>query len=237
MIPIVKTNELTELNQLRLAAELQNLSPEEAYKSLRNPLKQEVLAKLVEEQGGLCAYCMCRIPSAHLDDGITPISLEHIFPRNPEDGLNRNQGLDYRNLVAVCHGNKGLAGTRRFLDLTCDVHKGNMEFRRLNPCEKSTLSSIYYDYKGKIFAENAEVSYDLDDVLNLNSETAPLVEERKSALESLLQDMETALNQGQDLTEYCNDRLVSLQQEHGFKVAYVGILIWYLESTIEALSS
>lgn len=45
MIPIVKTNELTELNQLRLAAELQNLSPEEAYKSLRNPLKQEVLAK------------------------------------------------------------------------------------------------------------------------------------------------------------------------------------------------
>lgn len=74
-------------------------------------------------------------------------------------------------------------------------------------------------------------------MLNLNSETAPLVEERKSALESLLQDMETALNQGQDLTEYCNDRLVSLQQEHGFKVAYVGILIWYLESTIEALSS
>mgnify|MGYP000845311952 CR=1 FL=1 len=49
------------------------------------------------------------------------------------DRRDTGQGLDYNNFVAVCHGNKGPHGTRTIADLTCDAHKGNMEFRKINP--------------------------------------------------------------------------------------------------------
>lgn len=86
MIAIRKGNEPDGLARLRQKAIRRGLSPAEAYALLKNPLKQEVRDKLVEEQGQLCAYCMCRIPRSDVDPVITPINIEHVTARNLTDG-------------------------------------------------------------------------------------------------------------------------------------------------------
>lgn len=111
MIPIHKGAEPAELKRLREAAERKGLSPKDAYDTLREPLKRDIRNKLIEEQGALCAYCMCRIPRNDVDPNIAPIVIEHRIPRNPEDGRDVGQGLDYGNMLAVCHGNRGPHGS------------------------------------------------------------------------------------------------------------------------------
>ena len=108
LIFIKKGTEPTGLQALREQAVQRGLNPADAYKTLVNPLKQNVLVSLVQEQGRLCAYCMCRIPRSDVPTmcQIAPITIEHVVPRKPSDGRDVGQGLDYNNLVAVCHGNR-----------------------------------------------------------------------------------------------------------------------------------
>ena len=224
MIPIKKGSEPSELTKLR--EENAGLSPKEAYEQLRNPLKKKVRQQLVDEQGGLCAYCMCRIP--RLDAPAWPgIVIEHIVPRNPADGRDIGQGLDYNNLLAVCHGNRGPSGTREFADLTCDAHRKNTEFRKVNPCCPETLQSIFYHLDGRIDASDPDVRFDLVDTLNLNSLNAPILNERKAALDSLFEDLGAI--EAKDLMEYCEILLNTFSIETNPKTPYVGILIWYLQ--------
>ncbi|HAU85614.1 MAG TPA: hypothetical protein DCW90_08955 [Lachnospiraceae bacterium] len=62
MIPIKKGVAPSGLIALKKKADAKHLSPEKAYKKLKNSLKKKVITQLVEEQGHLCAYCMCSIP-------------------------------------------------------------------------------------------------------------------------------------------------------------------------------
>lgn len=49
-------------------------------------VKEELLKKLLQEQGHICAYCMRRIPERRkLPTGISPVTIEHWFPRNPKN--------------------------------------------------------------------------------------------------------------------------------------------------------
>lgn len=236
MIPIKKGTEPAGLVQLRQKAVNRGLSPKEAYNTLRDPLKSQVRQSMVEEQGELCAYCMCRIPRADADPRIAPIIIEHITPRNPVDGRDVGQGLDYENLVAVCHGNKAPKSENRvFDDFTCDAHRGNTEFRKVNPCKPETLETIVYTLDGKIDATDADVKFDLVDTLNLNCPSAPLVAERKAALDSLISIIDAV--GVEELLEYCSNILDAFLTETSPKTPYVGVLIWYLQAMIDALSS
>lgn len=194
MILITKGEEPQELGKLRKIAALKQLTPGQSYAKLKPFLKKQVRRSLVKEQGSLCAYCMCRIPSSRTPRAITPITIEHFIPRNPEDGRDVGQGLDYQNLLAVCHGNKKPKGQASLADLTCDAHRRNTELRKVNPCDAKTLESIYYGLDGTIRAKDADVDYDLNVVLNLNCKSAPLVGERKAALDALLEDLELYLS-------------------------------------------
>ena len=215
MIKIQKGNEPEKLTKLRQRTIAAGLPPKEAYKRLKNPLKGQVRQCLVDEQGGLCAYCMCRIPRA------------------PSDGRDVGQGLDYQNLLAVCHGNRASGGTRKFMDLTCDAHRENTEFRKVNPCISDTLTSIFYQLDGKIGASDPDVSFDLLETLNLNCSSSPLIAERKAALDSLILALG---NVAEDvLFDYCIAALEEFQAESNPKTPYVGILIWYLETLIDGL--
>jgi len=98
MIPIKKNTEPPELTELKRRAMERNLSPEEAYKTLKGNKKEKVRQSLLQEQGQLCAYCMCRIPRTDVDAGIAAIRIEHYTARNPADGRDVGQGLDYNNL-------------------------------------------------------------------------------------------------------------------------------------------
>ena len=223
---------------MRREAELQGLNAKESYALLQNPLKTKLRDQLVSEQGGLCAYCMCRIPPETdeekrlLADNIAPIVLEHIIPESPKDGRNVGQGLDYKNLVAVCHGNRAASKEhRKALDLTCDAHRGNTEFKRVNPCDASTLISIEYEHDGQISATDPDVKFDLDQTLNLNYSL--IKSERKAALDALTEDMEKLFDDETALNEYIRMRLKGFESETDPKTPYVGILIWYLQGFLK----
>ncbi len=237
MIAISKNAEPDGLANLRHNAIQRNLSPKAAFKTLRDPLKSRVRIALQQEQGELCAYCMCRIPRADVSPGIAPVIMEHVFPRSPVGGEDIGQALDYDNLVAVCNGNKAEHGTRAFADLTCDAHKENSLLKAINPCDASTLSTIYYELDGTITSCDCEVQSDLVDTLNLNCPSSPLISERKEALSSLILDIENVCAGDESaVLEYCQTLLNAFTTETTLKTPYVGILIWYLKDMIAALT-
>lgn len=214
MIPIKKSTEPPELTKLRRKAIEKGLSPEDAYKTLKGTKKEKVRNSLLHEQGQLCAYCMCRIPRNDVDAEIAPIVIEHYVARNPVDGRDVGQGLDYHNLLAVCNGNRADKAK----------HHSFVE-----------LKSIFYTLDGKIDSTDPDVKVDLIDTLNLNCVSSPLVSEREASLSELLIDM-GSIEEG-DLIDYCKSRLSAFEHEIDNKTPYQGILIWYLQSMLDALNA
>ncbi|MGL4854340.1 MAG: retron system putative HNH endonuclease, partial [Lentisphaeria bacterium] len=212
MIAINKNAAPDGLIALRKKAIEGNLSPKDAYSSLKNPLKSDVRNCLIEEQGRICAYCMCRIPHPNVDPAITPIKIEHVLARNPVSAVNIGQGLDYSNLVAVCHGNEApRAEGHKHADLTCDAYKGNKEFKGLDPCNAETLESIFYSMNGEIDSYDTDIKYDLTEVLNLNCKTSSIVAERKAVLDSLMLDI--GPDDEENILSYCVERLAVFSSE------------------------
>ncbi len=128
MIEIKKSREPRRLEQYRQkpGATYSDMEADEENKGL----KAEILESLLNDQGHLCAYCMRRIPEKReLPKGVPPVTIEHWLPQNPDNKADLGQGLDYRNMFAVCAGNRG-SGDKR--SLTCDARRGN-EPLKVNP--------------------------------------------------------------------------------------------------------
>ena len=106
MIYIVKKHEPRELTEYRESESSTGVRP--TYDSMSSDLHEYVLSKLVEEQGGLCAYCMCRIPETDKKTGSTlKCTIEHIEPQSLTRGTeNLKKELEYSNFLAVCSGNE-----------------------------------------------------------------------------------------------------------------------------------
>ncbi len=233
MIIVKKGIEPMGLKKLREDPMVKGLPPKEAYGMLRNPLKTQVIESLKRDQGQLCVYCMCKIPRDDKEPAIPGTTIEHFIPVEPMDGRDVGQGLDYQNLFAVCHGNTkrhrpGTHRTRSSDDLTCDKHRKNIEFRKIDPCNKETLQSIFYTSDGKIGADDADVQFDLVDTLNLNCASSPLISERKAVLDALIDDLGKV--EEDRLHSYCADLLKIFDNEEDPKTPYVGVLIWYLQT-------
>jgi len=195
------------------------------YANMPKNIKEEVLESLMNEQGHLCAYCMRRIPEKRkLPEGVHPATIEHWFPQNPETGEDIGQGLDYRNMYAVCAGNRGCGDKR---NLTCDAKRGNTELV-VNPCNGDTLISISYNAKGEIYATDLQINKELNDIFNLNCEAVSLPESRRAALYALLSDIKKNHLHG-DIKLYCRRRLQELTARSEYKVPYVGIMIDWLK--------
>ncbi len=247
MIVVRKGTEPDALQVLREFCKSQGLSAKEAYRELKNPLKGEVLHCLKRDQGQLCVYCMCRIPrdvtqregDAGRAPSISGETIEHFLPLSADSDGDPERGLDYRNMYAVCHGNtkphtRGVRRTQSFDDLTCDKHRNNRPFRKINPEKQETLETIYYELNGEIHAKDPDVEFDLTDTLNLNCENAPLVSERKESLDALMLDMGSVPEA--ELPIYCRERLEVFLHEENPKTPYAGILIWYLQSMCAKLA-
>jgi uncharacterized protein (TIGR02646 family) len=154
-----------------------------SYEQMDKEVKEELLEKLLEEQGHICAYCMRRIPEKRaLPNGVPPVTIEHWYPRNPESKEDIGQGLNYRNMFAVCSGNRGCGNKE---GMTCDARRGN-EPIKVNPCNADTLRGITYTSSGRIQSSDPEIDEDLNERLNLNSESISLSENRKQVLQALI---------------------------------------------------
>lgn len=196
-----------------------------SYEQMDKDVKDELLEKLLNEQGHICAYCMRRIPETRsLPEGVALVTIEHWLPRNPGSREDVGQGLDYRNMFAVCSGNRG-CGNRK--GTTCDARRGNQPIK-VNPCDAGTLRGITYTSAGRIKSSDPEIDEDLNERLNLNSESLSLSETRKQVLQAMLEDIQRKHGTG-DISLYCRRKLEKIKEMNDEKIPYVGILIWWLE--------
>ncbi|MCF0221490.1 MAG: TIGR02646 family protein [Fibrobacter sp.] len=219
MIPIKKGAEPRELTEYRL----DNRNGEPTYDGLKERHKV-ILESLIKEQGGLCAYCMCRIPQNPQKHN-PPASIEHIDPQSTSDNA---KALDYRNMLAVCSGNRNPTSQSQYhlgiSRLTCDAHRQNA-FLTVNPLLPQTLVSIKYKHNGIIYSEDERVNKDLNDVLNLNCEIIQLPRARMEAKKKLI---EIVSKRGKaDIGSYARKTIARWNSESQ-KPPYVGILIDWL---------
>ena len=234
MIAIIKGVEPAGLAELREEARQAGDTPEDAYQRLRNPLKKVVRASLLHEQGGLCAYCMRKIPPEGKEDVEELYThIEHIIPRNPKDHRDVGQGLDYQNMVVTCDGGSHTAtpSDNKVSARTCDAYKKEKEFQKINPTKADTLASIYYTVDGIIKSDDAAVQRDLNEILNLNCPESPLIDARKKVLETLMDDISAA----GDMPELCRLYLKKFRAEKDEKTPFVGVLIWYLQELLASM--
>jgi uncharacterized protein (TIGR02646 family) len=142
-------------------------SPGATYSDFRH--KDVLRSNLVQEQRGLCCYCMSRIRD---EPGAVRIEHWHCQERFP------NEDLAYANLLAACKGNEGA------LDQHCDTRKGNQDLSR-NPAnpDHHVEDLIRYMGDGTIAADDQTFQRELNEVLNLN---APFLKsQRKKVLTAL----------------------------------------------------
>ena len=166
--------------------------------------KDDLRASLVEEQGGLCCYCMQRI-AAHE----SRMKIEHWLCQ--ED--NEEHQLNYQNLLGACLGSKGKPRKLQH----CDSYKGKLPLSR-NPAnaQHHVDRDLHYLADGTIRCSNAKFDQQLNNVLNLNVET--LRNNRKAVLDGLKAwAQKTGRLRRQDITRELRDRAF---QEYGQVAVY-----------------
>ena len=127
-------------------------------------VKDKIRACLIQEQHGLCAYCM--------QDIHKKARIEHwkSLSNNTKDAL------DYTNMLGVCYGGdiaeepvEEIKGKDRRA-LCCDAAKGNEDIV-LNPCNPEHMSKICYDEVSLfIYTEprDEQLEKDINEILHLN---------------------------------------------------------------------
>lgn len=128
--------------------------------------KDELRASLIEEQGHICCYCMCRIPHK-----LKPEEIEKNYPDSKIEHVkcqskNRDLELNYQNLFLACNGRHGYPRQMQ----TCDTFKGENDLL-FNPADttKNIEDFIKYSANGEIYSDDETVNRELNDVLNLNT--------------------------------------------------------------------
>jgi len=160
---IIKGNEPQSLKKYRLE------TPNATYKGLS---REEVRKKLIEEQGAICAYCMCRI-SNNKNKKANNLSIEHYRSQY----RHKNFELTYNNMLGVCNGNAGGPSNK----LICDKSKSKFDRTHdltVDPLMVERINQIKYTKEGEIHSNNKDINRDLNEILNLNEQQ--LKEERST---------------------------------------------------------
>ena len=123
---------------------------------------------LVNEQRGICCYCMSRIRATAGEMKIEHWQCREHYPERQ---------LDYSNLLGACNGGEGRPGREQH----CDTRKGqeDLSIHPADPaCNVERL--IKFPGSGKIRSDDPDVDRQLNKVLNLNH--PQLVANRKATL-------------------------------------------------------
>ena len=185
------------------------------------PEKDRLRKALVDEQRGLCCYCM-----AGISDARDRMKIEHWRSRARYPG----EQLDYPNLLGAClGGGSGRGERRRRRDLHCDTHKADRDLR-WNPADPDhrVEARLRYEADGTIRADDADFDDQLDTVLNLN---LPLLKNnRKSVLDAMLTWWRVRAEPapGSRLEIEVRRRTAG----DGLLQPYVQVAVWWLEKRI-----
>lgn len=128
--------------------------------------KNTLRKALVEEQHGLCAYCMDKIEA----NGHKMV-LEHWYPLS----RSKNKAMDYENLLASCRGGDTDQRSDTNKVFCCDKRKGHATIS-INPLEETMMRSIRYRSNGIIYVDESygtksmknQLRQDINQTLQLN---------------------------------------------------------------------
>lgn len=152
-------------------------TPGATYNGFQSAERMQILREsLLNEQGGICCYCMQRIyPN---EDAM---KVEHWRSQTRFPG----HQLDYSNMLAACMGNEGEPEEEQH----CDTRKGKKDLAR-NPAKPSDRIEDFIQYlgDGKIVSNDPHLNRHLGkDVLHLNR--AVLVTNRLSVLDAFCRSL------------------------------------------------
>ena len=152
MRAIVKEREPSSLTRHRLRPSSDGYSPNYNNYNDKNALRKA----LVNEQKGLCCYCMGKINS-----NPNEMKIEHWQCQERYS----SKELDYGNLLAACPGGEGLSPRYQH----CDTKKGNADLK-WNPADPSHSieNRLRYEPDGSIRSDDTMFDGQLCQVLNLN---------------------------------------------------------------------
>lgn len=183
------------------------------FDDMDTEVKNQLRQSLLQEQGYLCAYCMGAIENTGKSTKI-----EHYSPRDNENEM------DYKNLLAVCHGGEGLDYNQH----TCDTHKRD-EVLTIDPQTQKDIETICYQHDGTIISNNKKYDEEINSILNLNVQV--LKDKRKSAWDAVKKILmkkckDKSFKKG-DLERIYNK--YSEKDGSGRYISYCGIVLWNIK--------
>lgn len=142
--------------------------------------KEVVRNSLIEEQRGVCAYCLSRISNEWVPDlKKFKTEIEHYLSQDSRPDLS----MTYTNMLGVCNGNDGQGEHKLHCDKSKDLRKNKARLPlTLNPLDRNCEDFTFYTRQGFIDSDTPEKKKDIE-VLNLNEQT--LVNNRKAVIEAV----------------------------------------------------
>ena len=187
--------------------------------------KEDLRRALVTEQRGLCCYCMGRIK---LERATMKIEHWRCQARYPD------RQLDYRNLLATCHGRVGGADGQSAHLHHCDTKKGDSDLE-WNPADPAHHidTRIRYEPTGAVRSDEATFDDQLTDVLNLNLPV--LRNNRKAVYDGVLGWWleHRSRNRGRVLRERLERERAKYDAGVGELTPYAQVAIWLLNQKLE----
>jgi uncharacterized protein (TIGR02646 family) len=183
--------------------------------------KDDLRESLVNEQRGICCYCMQRIyPS------LQNMKIEHNKSQSPNKFPQMQ--LDYGNLLGACLG--GTGNPRR--DQHCDTRKGDDDIS-FNPADPARDVEILFKFpgSGRIEANDRRLQSEIDDVLNLNH--SRLVNNRKAVIDSFIQVLRRENTRNVDFYKY----LAKWEGKDGGQLEpFCQVVVYYLRKKVARMS-
>lgn len=211
MIHITKGTTPKELLQY-----CQSYDPQKSYENFRG--KNIVKKALLEEQGYICAYCMCAI-GYDATKWEKEVRIEHYRSRCEFEHLQ----LDYNNMLAVCTCSDGLPEKEQH----CDTSKGD-KYLHFDVKNFLHIGTLRYS-EGGILSTDQQYSDDIENVLGLNHSYLPV--NRRDILVAQIQILHSWIKRG-IRKERALEKLLSIfstRDKNGKYYPYCGIVIAYCE--------
>jgi len=192
-----------------------------SFEDLSANVKADIKNSLLEEQNGLCAYCM-----RHIE--YSTMRIEHWLPQSQA----KDNVLDYSNMLGVCAGVIGE-------EYCCDNFRGKAGYGnngdvKYNPANRAhqLKLKIRYTPSGEIVSDDAEFNVQLKNTLNLNNDY--MKASRNSVFKAVCQALEKA-NKGNSLTKVqCTNVLNNWKRcnETGQLPEYCAVAFYVIEKRL-----
>lgn len=198
--------------------------------------KDTIRESLLKEQHYLCAYCMRKIQNSGQST-----SIEHWFPLSK----NKDQALDYRNMLAVCDGGENWKGSGKKI-LCCDACKADEVKLNISPLNKQQMDKIAYGKDGFIHTNpyDKKMEEDLRGILRLNGlwkkgefvadTSTELIKGRKDTYQ-LYENFVKRLGEEGKCTSSSIKKIIDKIQNAEHRPEYAGVLLYFFNKKYQSL--